>query len=228
MKNFIFLLLFTLNSYSQSQGFNFKYEVLDPSTAGKIFRNPKRIADKPLGSPYSFKVFYPVKVENVAQNAIMRYNIYNDEFEFISPKNDTLILDKIIDFGNLEFVNLNIKYKLLKYLSSNEKNITGYLIVVHQNSKYTLYKKENIIFQEEKIAKTTLETNKPARYEKNKTIYYFNKNQNEVIEFPSNKRKLLKLFSVKKDVIENYIKSNSIDFEQEKDLIMTIDFLNTL
>ena len=212
-------------SFSQNQGVGFRYEVLDPNHAGKIFKNLQLESEKPSGSPYLQSKFTLVKVESVKEPTLMRYNVYKDEFEFITSKNDTLILDKIDDFSNIKFTVSNVKYKLLNYTKIKKGSYKGYLIDIYQKGNFGIYKKENILLTEPKIAKTTLETSMPAKYYKSRDVYYFKNNNLEIAEFPNSRKNLLKLFPDKKEVIENFIKENKIDFDIEKDMIKVVNFL---
>lgn len=191
------------------------------------YRNKSLFPEKPQGSPYNQDAFQLAMVEDITEKANMRYNIYKDEFEFLTPKNDTLILDKIEDFGKLSFAATKTKYKLVNYISTNDKYYYGYLIDIYQKENVGLFKKENIEFNEEKIARTSLESNMPAKYYKSKNTYFL-KIKETINEFPSNKKKIIKLFPEKKEVIEAFIKDNKIDFDKEQDLIKVVDFLATL
>jgi len=194
---------------------------------GKIFKNPRHLAAKPKGSQYLKEMFASAKVENIDQKSFMRYNVFNDEFEFITPKNDTLILDKILDLGNINFIATNTRYKYVTYTNTNGKLTNGYLISLYEKNGFELFKKQNITFIEEKIAKTTLEVNMPAKYVNSSDTYYLRTNNNGIVEFPSNKKELVKLFVERKAAIEAFIKENKIDFDQEKDMIKIIDFLSS-
>ena len=221
----ILLTLISITAFSQVNGVNNRYEVIDPATSGKIFHNPKYEASKPKGSQYINQMFASAKVENVNQKSFMRYNVFKDEFEYISARNDTLILDKIEDFGNITFVATNTKYKCVNYTNTNKKLINGYLIVLYEKEDFILFKKQNITFYEEKIAKTSLESNMPAKYVKADDFYYLKNKSVGIVEFPSNKKGIVKLYPEKKAAIEAFIKANDIDFDLEKDMMKVIDFL---
>lgn len=222
----IILVLYTINIQAQQNGVNFKYDVLDPNHAGKIFRNTVQKAAKPEGSPYSKETFTLAKVSNVEQKAFMRYNVYTDEFEFLNAKKDTLILDKLDDFSLISIENSTTKYQLSNYTNSKNKQFYGYLIPFYEKNHFTLYKKENVNFYEGKVAKTTLERNMPAKYVKSTNTYFF-KNKDEIItEFPSSKKALLKLYPSNKDSLDVFIKENKIDFNDETDLKKILDFIS--
>ncbi len=195
---------------------------------GQNFTNPNRLKNKPQGSTYLQKMFTVAKVEKLNIKAFMRYNVFDDNFEFITPKNDTLILDKIDDFGTIIFAATNKKYKLTQYVDTKNKLFNGYLISLYEKGDFVLYKKENITFYEEKLAKTSLERDMPAKFVKSSDFYFFKTKDKGTVEFPENKKQLLKLFPDKKEVIETFLKENKLNFDDESDKMKIIDFLNTL
>lgn len=230
MFKYILILLTTLNfcdAYCQNQGVGNVYYAIDPKTAGKIFHNSTKDQFKPQGSPYLNSIFSFVKVQSVEEKSKMRYNVYKDEFEFITAKNDTLILDKLEDFKDLTFVATNNKYKLVNYLNLDDKFQFGYLIDIYQKNDFGLLKKENIGLTDEKIAKTSLEQNMPAKYYKSSDNYFL-KTKDKIFEFPSSRKKLIKVFPDKKESIETFVKENKIDFDKDADKIKIIDFLSKL
>lgn len=220
------LIFITFSSFSQedrSGGKSFKYQ---PVLGNGVFREEAKTKEI-QGSPYIINNFSLVKVDNVEEKSKMRYNVYKDEFEFITVKNDTLILDKLEDFKNLTFVATNTKYKLVNYINLDDKFQFGYLIDIYQKNDFGLFKKENIGLTEEKIAKTSLEQNMPAKYYKSGDIYFL-KTKDKIVEFPSSKKRLSKNFPDKKEAIETFVKENKIDFDKEVDKIKIVDFLSIL
>jgi hypothetical protein len=213
------LLFITAVSFSQS----LQKEVQHPDIAGRLFRNPKNNAEKPLGMPYSQKMFGSALVEKLKLKAYMRYNVVNDEFEFITPKNDTLILDKIEDFSSITFPELHLNYLLTPYVNRG-KLVYGYLLDYYKKGDFGLFMKQNIIYVDAKPAKTTLEVNMPAKYSKTNNSYFL-KNKETIAEFPHGKKALVKLFPDKKQIIEDFVKQNKIDFDAESDMIRIINFL---
>ena len=67
----------------------------------------------------------------------------------------------------------------------------------------------------------------PAKYYKSSDIYFL-KTKEKILEFPSSKKRLSKIFPDKKEAIEAFVKENKIDFDKESDKIKIIDFLATL
>ncbi len=180
MKNFeivlFAVLVFQLNLYAQL-----------PVKTSKYNSNLKT---KIVGSPYTQKMFAQAKVGTVEQKNFMRYNVFNDEFEFISNQKDTLILDKIEDFGTIVFPETNRKFQLVTYTNSKNKLFYGYLQNLKENNGFALFKKENIQYVDGKIAKTSMEVNMPAKYVKMDDTFFLKNKDKGTSEFPENKKGL--------------------------------------
>ena len=227
MKNLKVLTILSLLFYITTIFGQLQREIQHPDIAGRLFKNSGREATKPLGLPYLQIVFKDAKVTKINTTAPMRYNVYGDEFEFINPKNDTLVLDKIEEFSDLTFIATNTKYKLVNYTLENGKLNYGYLIDLYQKNDFGLFKKQTILLSEEKIAKTSMERSMPPQYSKIGDKYYL-KSKNNISEFPDSKKRLSKIFPDKKELIEIFVKENKINFDKDADKIKIIDFLSNL
>jgi len=177
------------------------------------------------GSPYLNKSFLHAKVGAVISNALMRYNAYNDEFEFINSNNDTLVLNKSGSIGVITFVATNTNYQLVDFVDKSGRLNSGYLIKLHEKNELLLYKRQKVNFYEAKAASSSYESNSPAEFLAAKDSFLLKNKDGVVTELSSNKKGLLKLFPEKKSVIESFIKQNNIDFDKELDWIKLIDFL---
>ena len=223
----IILLIIPLVSFSQVQGFNLKFEVINPNQAGKIFKNPTSETYRILGSPYTESKFAYAEVENVAQKYFMRYNAYSDNFEFITFQNDTLAMDRIDNFSNITFTKPHKKYSYLNYISKSKGRGKGYLVELYTNADFSLYKKEAITFYAGKKAKTSLESDLPASYSQVKYSYFFKNKGVNIVQFPDSKKQFIKLYPDKKSEIESFVKENKISFDEEEDMKKIIDLLTT-
>jgi hypothetical protein len=197
----------------------------DQRMVGGTFRNRSQTKGKPLGSPYQQIMFASARVSNIPNPVYMRFNVFTDEFEFITPKNDTLVADKIETFSDITFTGSNTRYLLLPYTNHKNQLNNGYLMVIYQKGDYVLLKKENIHFVEEKIAKTTLEMSMPAKYVKSADTYYLKYKDQITAAFCENKKALIKLYPDKKAATESFLKENKISFEEQSDMIKIVDFL---
>lgn len=215
------VMLLAAHSFAQS----LQKEIQHPDIASRLFHNPSKSGAAPEGSPYIQTAFAKAKVVKAGVDAFMRYNAFSDEFEFINAKNDTLVLDKIDDFSDIDFAGLRKKYRLLAYTDSHNKLSYGYLILLSQKNDIALYKKESVNFTEAKVAKTTLERSMPARYTKGGDAYFIKVKDGTATEFPDGKKDLCKMFPDKKAAIESFIKENKIDLDSEADKMRIVDFL---
>lgn len=191
-------------------------------------RTPDRFYTKEselIGSPYVNKVFMVAKVENIKGIVPMRYNAYSDEFEFLDDKNDTLVLLKNKTFDNIVFTAKQTNYRLVDYTNKDGEEIKGYLISLVSKNGFTLFKKQKISYNPEKPSRNTYEKTISANFSTDKEIYYLKHNDEEIIEFPSSKKALLKQYPEKKEAIEAFIKENRISFSKEEDLIKLVGFL---
>lgn len=214
-------LCYSLFGYSQ----NDKVNTLDNMGITMAGRNYD-IKSGTQGSPYLNATFLHAKVGETVQNALMRYNAYRDQFEFIDSKRDTLALNKTEAFSNITFTGLNLNYQLVTYTEKSGLMNTGYLIRVHEKNGNVLYKRQKVNFYQAVIAKSSYDSNTPARYSPAKDTYFLKNKDNQVSELPTNKKGFLKLYPEKKTELEAFIKQNDIDVEKEQDLIRLIDFLS--
>ncbi len=217
---FLFALAFSLISWAQTKDVSGRK--INPYNV-HITGMDRFVSQKPQGSPYLNKAFSLAKVDDSENKFPVRYNAYSDEFEFLNSKNDTLVLDKSDAYSKIIFSGSNKKYLLTHYTDFTEKPYTGYLVEQYQKNNWAVLKRERISFYPGKKAKTSLENDMPAKYNKEKEDFYLKKPDGSIVEFPESKKQLGKLFPDKKDAIETFVKEQKIDFEYDQNKI--IDFL---
>lgn len=214
-----FILFYSIAGYTQV----YKPVILDKMEMLSVRASrDKKFAD---GSPYVNAAFLPAKVNDIIGNAPMRYNGYNDSFEFISTKKDTLVLDKKEEFNNITFLSPSRNYQLVDYFDAKGNKIYGYLIKVREKNDFILYKRQRVHFTEAKQASSSYDTDKPAKFSPMKDTYFLKNQADGIIELPTNKKGIVKLLAAKKPDLEAFIKQNNIDVDEEQDLIKLIDFL---
>ena len=227
MKTQIIVLFMTLSTsivgFSQSQ--DGKITSLESSGIRLSETNYHPTYSKTLGSPYLNKAFLHAKVGDVVQNALLRYNACQDEFEFINSKNDTLVLNNAAAFSTITITNPKAVYQYVNFTEKSGKFNTGYLINLYEKNGYILYKRQKIKYYDAIPAKSSYDTSTQARFVPLKDTFFLKKIDGEIFELPSNKKGFLKLFPEKKTEIEIFIKQNDIDLEKEQDLIKLIGYL---
>lgn len=223
MKKYIltFIVFFlSITMYCQDQE---RHRIIDVITDMTILKQSYYDVDNTKGSPYLNQNFIPAVVGDAKINALLRYDVHNDEFEFVNGK-DTLLLNKTEQFNTITLPGTNTKYKLVEY-DKKGKLAPGYLIWLYEKNNLILFKKQNIVYNKERIAKSSFEKDTPANFERIKDTYYLKDHNKVISEFPSNKKGLLKLYPEKKAELEAFIKQNNIDFEKEPDIIKVVNFL---
>ncbi|MFN3969506.1 hypothetical protein [Flavobacterium sp.] len=217
----LFSLFISIFAYGQAP----RATSLDYSDVSMLGRKSAKNSEVVKGSPYINKVFGHGKVVNAAENVFLRYNAYDDLFEFISPNNDTLVLSKTESYGDILFTGTKINYRLVNYTDKNNKLTKGYLIQLHQKNDFILYKKQKVNYSSARPAVSSYAEDLPAEYTIAAEVFYLKSKDQEILEFPTSKKGLVKLYPDRKEAIETFLKQNKINFDSEADLKKLIDFL---
>jgi hypothetical protein len=213
--------LVSVSAYCQNHERDRLVDVLNEYALNKQLKyEPSKVK----GSPYLNKMYAPATVSGVTGNAMMRYDVFNDEFEFVNSTRDTLVLNKVEPYNSITFTITNTNYKLVNY-NAKGKATKGYLIWLYEKNNLTLFKKQNIIYTKERMATSGFDKSTPATFDRAEDTYYFKNGNNGISEFPANKKGLLKLFPEKKTELETFFKQNKIDFEKDSDVIKVAGFL---
>lgn len=172
----------------------------------------------------NFKVGDIFQDENLIKAKIpMRYNAYADEIEIKNHASEenygALIKDPsihvTIDKDN---------YVFAQYEGSNEKG--GYFNILVDGKTYDLYKKTVAVYKEPKKAKTSYDQDTPASFEM--TTKYYLVQDDQFIELPKKKTKVLQALKLDTVEVMNYIKENKLDPDKEPDLIKIVAYFDSL
>ena len=177
------------------------------------------------GSQYFEDKFVLAKISMIDdQNFEVRYNAAKDEMEFKMEgkilwlkKEDSLTVSFLLEKKTYEF-------QSYEYNSNAE---SGFLVRKTKNNKVNIYVKEKITFIPYKDAINSYEQPVAAHYKKEKDIFLISLDS-KIIQFPKKRKDFLNLFSEKKSEVENFIKSNKIDFNNLNHLTSLANFLNNL
>ena len=192
----------------------------------KNFGSEATDLDKSInGSPYISEEFSKAHISVIDSIIDMRYNVYKDEMEF--KKNSKTYYVPISDSLLIKFISTNEHYIYSSY-KLNELTQKGYLLSLTKNKKNNLYLKKNIILVPFKEAINSYDQPKPAHYRKDSDAYLIGLVDGNIVEMPSKKKELLKMFPNKEKEIETFLKSNKTSFKEEKDLILLVNYLDTL
>jgi len=217
------------------------YSIFSLAQSKKIFKiNPgeKVYATIPKADIYSYPQFIIGTVQfraNTVGSALMNYNSLLGEMEFINDKGDTLTLDDPITINYITIaedtffydkgyvrqlmhagpINLAIK-KLISF--SNRQKLGGFGEVAASgvDSYNSLTSPTNL---KEMVAREILS------FTEYKT-YYFGDKFNHFVA--ASKKSLINLLPNKQVELEAYLKEHPVNFTKEEDLLLLMNFLQTI
>lgn len=197
------------------------------TTPDGFYSKPGRVQNKNGtidGSPYTNgKDFHIININHYSKDIQpLRYNAFYDEMEF--KDNEELYYANKIENIIINFPTLNKIYKYLTYSYSNIV-VSGYLVLLVENSKFSLYKREK-----KELMMGTKSTNaftKDANdyYESVKDLFLLSKD-NQFFKFPKSVSDAAELFSVNKNDLEKFIKTNKINISKEEGMIKLVEYIN--
>lgn len=207
--------------------------------SAQVFREPTDLVDKVninkivkfdsieiIGTPFLSDEFVKGTLEdnsnNVYQDILLRYNIYNDNFEF---RRDGV--SYMLERG-ITAITARIGSDLFVWaeFTDDGKPEHGYVQVLRTGFN-TLYKKHRMAYYPPKPPAPYQESTPAGRFGKMAPSYYIG-HEGKILTLINNERALLKLFPAQEDQIRNYIKRNKLKFRKEKDLVNIIKFINEL
>ncbi|GAA4246718.1 MULTISPECIES: hypothetical protein [Winogradskyella] len=179
------------------------------------------------GSPYITEEFLALRLENFKNKIYSgRYNAYNGEMEIKLGEDKIIALDNNTDY-TITFIASLKKYKPYTYKDENLDLQRGFLVVVKEDSSFTLLKKEQIKFQDKVKPRSSYEKEKAAKFIKESDTYYLNFN-NETKILPQNKKQFLNSFPEYEVKLKSYIKKNKLSLKNENDLITIASYLSSI
>lgn len=180
------------------------------------------------GSPYVNEEYLPVKVNGQDIIYSGRYNAYSDEMEIMTMESDSPIaLDLRIDY-TVTFVNNNKTYKTVSHPNPKGKMVKGFLVHVHSTENFNLFKKENVKFQDKIPAKSSYQSEKPAKFIKDDDVYYLQFKNGEVKMIPNKRKEIHEIFRDKHSELKDFIKEEKIDSDDKDDLIKLINHVESI
>ncbi|WP_159473756.1 hypothetical protein [Dyadobacter sp. 3J3] len=195
----------------------------------------------PYQEQYRFAEFRPGKVffrNGRIVNALLNYNLFYGEIEFIDPKKDTLLLnDK--EFMDSIAIGLEIFYYMPKQghvreiknygkVKLGEKQVLA-VLDNERESAFNHYSATSAISNYKNFSNQNgyqwMKPTDKILFKRKTDNFFIDKNNRFYI--PS-KASLLKLFRDNNKEIIGYIKIKNIDFSKQSDLIELLDFCSSL
>ena len=190
-------------------------QILSPKETEEIPAKLERIQFK----KYLTQDYKPAFIDDFKQRAYLRYNIYEDQMEFVKDNNIYYLkkdLDRIVRFAD------NTKYAV--------KELDGetHFFLVHQDGKNQLLAYQTIRFIEAKEPKTGYDVRKPADFKRRKDELYLALDGKNLVSIPRKKKSFFATFGDKSSDIKMYIKKNKLGYKRVKDLKKVLAYYNTL
>lgn len=222
LKNIFAIALLAGTAVVQAQGVNQSAF----TAGGRQVLNINNKSASVAGSMYTDENFLPAKLSTNTNTVLLRYNAYSDYFEMNNPQESvTKALPKQAGVSVI-FSATGQQYEYVTYHKNDDEN-TGYLVVISDNPKVKVYKRERVYLQEGSKSDNGYAVTKPSTYKRAKDEFYAQIGTGP-IEYFSNKKGFAKLFPEKSKQITEYIKQNSLDLEKTEDLQKLADYTATL
>lgn len=218
----ITFLFFFINSNAQETTYDVRIEeFLHYQRLNRdVIKRTQNPYERIKGNPYLFKDFVSgeiVSTDNFRYKGKMRYNIYDDEIEYLVNDDNFWISNPwVLDHITID----SITFIYCSAGNHGKGKGSYYHLLVQGDCKLLL--KKGVILNDPVPAKPYVDA-KPAEFVTKRDTYYIILNNSEPEKITS-KQKLLKLLSVKGNNMKSYLKDISLN--KEKDLIKLVEWKN--
>jgi hypothetical protein len=157
----------------------------------------------------------------------MRYNAFRDEIEMASTttQNESDLI--LMQSKDIVPVISGEKYLYLPHRLEDGRAYIGYLILLYEGKKNTVYIKRHKVFMDEVIARTGLENPFPPRFVDDVKIYV-SQNGDTPTPLKQSKKAVSSFFKENSDKIRKFIKANKLKVSQPKAIIKIFEFADNL
>ncbi len=180
------------------------------------------------GSPYFDREFKKSEIdyygEKVTKPVYLRYNANTDELEMSTYAHTGETEQMLMQDENVSATFNNETYYYRSYYKKESEVTKGYFIALSLGTNYELYKKIEKVFQEAKVAKTSLEKSFPARFV-DKTSFYYRDTKSKILQEIKPSKKTYKSMLSKADYSKFSKSSKELD-TKEQELISLFSLLN--
>ena len=157
----------------------------------------------------------------------MRYNAFRDEIEMASTttQNESDLI--LMQSKDIVPVISGEKYVYIPHRLEDGRAYIGYLILLYEGKKNTVYIKRHKVFMEEVIARTGLENPFPPRFV-NEVKLYVSQNGDTPTPLKQSKKAISSFFNKNSDKIRKFIKTNKLKVNDSKSIIRIFEFADNL
>ena len=189
--------------------------ILNPKSSENLSEELKKIQHK----KYLSQDYKPAFVDDFDQKAFLRYNIFEDEMEFVKDEN-IYYVQKAVG-RKIRFTD-NSLYRV--YALNGKLQF----FLVHKDGKNVLLGKHLIKFVEAKKTNSSYGSDKPADFKRRKDELYLAIDNKTLVKLSKKKKEFYNAFGDKAGQIKSYIKKNKLKHQSMKDLKNIIAYYNTL
>lgn len=225
----IFFILFIGISSIQAQSIYAIRESMDFFRTNEMLTsdNGVNLSAKDIkGSPYledDFIVGSIYTAQKLQFNDIpLRYNIFNDNLEFRTPKDQILALSAPEIVEKAQFGEYTMSY--IPYVTSKKMKRGFFQVIIEGNA--SLYVRSTVIYQAPKEA-AAYKDPEPAKFLERPDTYYIRIGM-EAAYKAGNKKEVIAMFSNHEEEITTFIKKNKIKINKVDGLEKLVEYYNTL
>ena len=170
-------------------------------------------------------IYFGEKLEN---KLFLRYNAANDEIEMGNSSTQKDAEEMLLKSAKVNAIIDGEEYRLLPHrLKETNYPIIGYLVVLVDHSKYSLFLKRAKVFMKAVEARTSLDRSFPARFVDDISFYYSSSGDTP-IPLRISKSSIIRMSGENGSKVRSYIKENDIKIKSSEGLIKVFEHLNSL
>lgn len=207
---------FSLTANAQLINVNGYQQILNPVEADEVPDALKAIQFK----KYLTKDYKPAHVDDFKEKAFLRYNIHEDEMEFV--KGDNIYYLKKDVGRKVRFDSTKEEYVVYNFEGE------PHFFLAHVEGKNKLLARQVVKFVEERKAETAYDRDKPADYKRKKDELYIVLEGQDFTKVPRKKKEFYALFGSKTSDVKAFIKKNKLGYKKAEDLKKILTFYNGL
>ena len=183
--------------------------------------------DEVIGSPYLYEDFVPARVNEITKTHFVRFNVFDNSIEY-KGEDGVIYSVPITNEYVIELLDGSGKvYEKHFYL--DEKKATGntFFERLYEGGNFGLYHKEMIDFTPLKLAKTSFEPDRPARFKKTKGLCYYRNlsaDSKVLLKLPKKEKQFLRHFDAHSPALKKFIKEGNLNITDANHLIRILEF----
>ena len=187
-----------------------------------LIKNSNKAAE---GSMYLNEQFLPSKISGQQITYMLRYDAYHDYFEMTGSDGAA---KRLPANPGEQITTANKTYTLVDYKTSKNENIKGYLSLIYTGSKAKIYRRERVIFQAASESNNSYVQGKPAAYKRAEDEFYISVDGQPAQFLQPSRKGISKLFPDKAKQIQEFMKTNNVDLDNDEGLKKLGAFLDTI